>query len=223
VTYQGVPASGINLLLRYWDGSAYVTSKQTKVQANGSYIFTGVSPTASEYYYVRYSNSTGGGNVQNSSYLWNWASYSISYNSGASMAGGDFDIADVALLTPDNHASLALPVTFTWTRRAATPGDSYSVGFEDTTNSWESSAVGYENNLTLSGIASDMSYGTFYTWYVFVNGPWGDYGISFGDRQIAFLSSANDGAEPELFRGRSQYPAEFKPAPREGIPQGSQR
>ena len=64
-------------------------------------------------YYVRY-----GPNDTDDRYLWNWYGPDItSYTAASGVAGGDFDIADVELLSPDPGATVTLPETFTWRRR----------------------------------------------------------------------------------------------------------
>lgn len=109
VTDGGIAAVGIYLELRFYNGSSYSTRASTMTTTDGRFSFTGVpSLNTGQRYYVRY---------QNSSYVPNrltyWGTRVItSYTAGSEVAIGDFDIADVPLVSPASGASVTLPYTF---------------------------------------------------------------------------------------------------------------
>src|SRR3972149_2135057 len=117
VTYQGSPVAGVNLALRFYNGSSWSTALTTATQADGTYRFTGVpSLTTGQRYYVRYSNGSDG-HPSDPSYLAGWGSFDItSYAASANVAGGDFDIANISLSSPAPGATVSLPQAVSWVR-----------------------------------------------------------------------------------------------------------
>ena len=192
VAYQGNPISGIHLALRFYDGSAWSTADTTTTQADGSYEFMGVaSLTSGQKYYVRFENTS------NSDYLAFWNSFQLtSYTAGTSAAGGDFDIANISLVSPEHGATTSLPQMFQWTRRSATTSDSYEFNLFDPTDNdpwwWTDPALGYVGSYTLDSLPAEFSAGTEYGWNVWVYGPDDGYGVSYYYRGITFSS----GTEP---------------------------
>jgi hypothetical protein len=124
-TRNGVPASGLNLELRRCDASSCTTAATSATRGDGRYTFAGApSLGAGESYYVQYLNTSDSPNPGPGN-LYSWFGNEIAaYNAGAAAAGGDFDIADVALASPPDEAVVALPATFCWTPRGV-PGDNY--------------------------------------------------------------------------------------------------
>ncbi len=195
VTYQGSPIPGIYLALRFYNGSSWSTALTTVTQADGTYEFTGASSlTSGQKYYVLYDNGDNG-NTKNSNYLAIWGSFDItSYTAGDSVAGGDFDIANIPLASPSHGATVALPYTFQWTRRTATSSDSYEFNLYDPGDYdpwwWTDPSLGYVGSYTLSSLPSGFSTGTEYGWNVWVYAPDGGWGISYYYRTVTFSSGA---------------------------------
>ena len=176
VTYKGASAAGVTLALRHWDGSSYTTQSSTTTDSDGRYKFTDAPslPTGHSYY-VRYSNGS------NSNYVSGWYNPDInSYSAGDSVAGGDFDIANVALLSPTNGYSSTLPITFQWAMRGIS-GDTYRwVMFDLSTNGgWITGDLGAVDKFTITALPSDANYGQQYGWYVAVYMGANSYGQSY--------------------------------------------
>lgn len=177
VKLNGAPVAGVSVdLLRRNnanDAGALVATAVTDVA--GMYKFPS-APTLNpgQSYYVRSVD------ISNPARLYYWATRDIPYyESGRNRYFGEFDIATFPLGSPANGATVTLPQTFTWTRRPATPSDSYvlRVGNTGFTPRLESPKLGYVNNLTLlPGVLSSKGFiaGTQYYWYIFVYGP--DFG-----------------------------------------------
>ena len=186
VTYKGAAAPGIELQLRFYDGSDTTTAATTTTNNEGRYHFTGAaSLVPGQEYWVRFLSP------DNPEYVSTWQTPSLTaYNSGSTVAGGDFDIADVSLLSPANDAAQALPVAFTWQQRG-TPGDTYRIAFYDLTTGdyWYTKDLGNVGGTTVTSLWQDVVYGKEYAWVVWVfNGP-GSFGESHYYRAITFQSS----------------------------------
>jgi hypothetical protein len=186
VTYKGAAAPGIELQLRFYDGSNNSTAATTTTDSEGRYRFTGAASLGSgQEYWVRFLSP------DNPSYLSWWQTASITaYTSGSTMPGGDFDIANVSLLSPPDDAATALPVTFTWQQRGI-PGDTYRLAFFDldTDKYWYTEDLGNVGTSTATGLWEDAVYGKEYGWVVWVfNGP-DSFGESYYYRAITFLAS----------------------------------
>lgn len=141
-TYQGTPIGGIELTLQQHINGSFYPVLTTTTQSDGRYLFTNV-PDLAEFtaYVVRYMND---GNPQ---YLGYYYSTFLGYSQGA---GGDFDIANIVLVSPPNGATVALPYTFQWVPRSDTPSDNYSVVLACRTADWRYiHPVGYTGNFYL--------------------------------------------------------------------------
>ena len=87
------------------------------------------------------------------------------------------------MVAPEDGATVGLPVTFQWTKRPATPSDSYYVGIygvEGNIARFRSYDLGYTDHLQLNGLPSaseggevrgTFEYGTPYAWYPWVSWP----------------------------------------------------
>jgi hypothetical protein len=188
VTYEGAPASGVGLNLRFFNGSTWSTVATTTTGGDGGYDFVGVSSLSSgQTYYVRYDNSGMGDN-----YLWNWLGPDItSYTAGSVVHGGDFDIANVSLVEPPHDVTRALPITFRWARREL-PGDTYRLRFYDPDISfdWTSNDLGDTDSYTLESLPSGMEYGHPYRWTVWVYHGSYSFGLAYYYSLITFAAGA---------------------------------
>ncbi|NOZ70820.1 MAG: hypothetical protein GXP38_02730 [Chloroflexi bacterium] len=185
VTYNHLPAVGIELLLRFYNGSSWSTASTTSTDANGHYDFTGVAGlTGDQKIYVRFNNGS------NPNYVSAWFAPTItSYTGGSSVSGGDFDIANVLLLSPNPGSTLPLPVTFNWQTRGM-PTDTYRwFMFEPgTSTGWVTNDLGASGSFTLNSLPSGAVYDKDYGWAVRVyNGP-DSYGTSYYAHKITFSS-----------------------------------
>ncbi len=126
VTYKGAAAPGIELQLQLYDGSETTTAATTTTDSDGRYRFTAAASLGSgQEYWVRFLSPG------NPAYVSSWQTASITaYTSGSSVPGGDFDIANVNLLSPPDGATRALPTSFTWQPRGI-PADTYRLVFFD--------------------------------------------------------------------------------------------
>jgi hypothetical protein len=142
---------------------------------------------------VRYLNTPG-----TPGRLLGWQTWWIRHYSGCDLHAGDFDIADIALVSPGDGATVSLPRTFYWTPRPATPSDDYEFDLYDPTDGdpwwWTDPTLGYVGSYTLSSLPSGFSPWTEYAWEVWVYGPDG-YGISYEGRAVTFSNAGNGPAE----------------------------
>jgi hypothetical protein len=187
VAYQGAAAASIGLLLRFFNGSSWSMAATTYTDATGLYRFLGLaSLSPGQKYYVRF-----GPNTSNPAYLWAWWGPSItSYTSGSTVPGGDFDIADVSLLSPADGSAAHLPVTLSWQQRGIAT-DTYRVQLWDpsTGEGWLTNDLGNVGNFNITSLPPGAVFGRMYRWDILVfNGP-DSYGESLSDRRITFVSS----------------------------------
>lgn len=198
VTYKGNPQQGVHLILRFYDGSNWSTWGDPVVtDADGNYLFTGMPTLASgQKYYVRYDNGKNG-NPNVSEYLYSWSSFLIdSFVSGSYVHGGNFDIADVVLVSPAFGDSVTLPQAFTWTLRSATTDDSYTfnlIDYNDGDPWYETSLLGYVDSYNLTSLPSGFNFDTEYGWYIRANSPDGGFGYSYNYWKITFMGEEPPG------------------------------
>ena len=161
VTDNGLPAAGVQLtLLR----SGYALST-TITEADGSFAFTSApSLAAGQRYRVFYSGSP------NPNHLGLWDTRSITtYATGSTVHIGDFDIANVELLTPTNAVSVTLPQTFQWTPRAGVPTDNYELAMLQDGNYYYSDPLGYASSFNLTTLPAGFTQGQSCIWTVSVS------------------------------------------------------
>ncbi len=189
MTYNAAPAAGIELRLRFYNGATYSTAATTQTDSQGRYRFAGAPALgAGQVYYVRYGPNTSNPNLLNSWY----GPSSTSYTAGASVHGGDFDLANVSLSAPAHAATAPLPVTFVWQGRSVS-GDAYRLVFFDPANDdiWRSDSLGTTDRLTLTSLPEGMRAGNPYGWYVEVWQGDDSYGISYYYRLVTFTASGS--------------------------------
>ncbi len=170
VTVNGAPVSGITLDLRQGSGSSYTSVRTTKTAVDGTYKFLDAPGLpVGQSYFVQFIN-----NARNASYVAFWyAPFINSYTAGTSLAGGDFDIANVALSLPADGHSGQLPITFKWVKRSLA-GDTYAWAMADLTTleEWWTADLGPVDTFVLSALPGGASYGKKYGWHVLVfRGP----------------------------------------------------
>jgi hypothetical protein len=122
-----------------------------------------------------------------------WTTRSLSdYTAGSSVHIGDFDLADVALASPPDRATVTLPAEFRWTPRPASPTDSYVWAIFNSSSYWPwywGPSLGYTGSYTRYSLPSGFNFGTQYTWYVEINSPDGGYGASRERRNVTFTGA----------------------------------
>jgi hypothetical protein len=197
--------------LRFWDGAAWSTRATTTTGSDGRYNFTGVPGLAAgQIYAVRYLNTPDNPNP-GPGYLWSWVGNRLAaYTAGTTLAGGDFDVADIPLVSPADGASVTLPATFCWTPRSVT-SDNYSLMFyyPATDEVAATDYLGYVSCVTVTGLPSGWPSGATYQWWVRVyQGSNPDatpynYGDSYGDRGVrvsfaAFVGGPEGGVQLQL-------------------------
>jgi hypothetical protein len=176
VTKNGAPAAEVRLrVLKPFSSGGSMEIASTTTDADGRYVFTDVpSLSAGEEYYVHFFN------IESlADRLTFWRTTSItSYTQGQSVEMGEFDIANAALVSPPN-GMVALPATFQWNVRPASPGDSYQVKLLQYGGaSFESLMLGYVNTYELTSLPPTLSTNVEIRYYVWVYSPDGGSGAS---------------------------------------------
>jgi len=124
----------------------------------------------------------------------------MTYTAGTALPGGDFDVADIPLVSPADGASVTLPASFCWTPRNV-PSDNYAlvVYYPDNDETAMTSYLGHVSCVTLTGLPPSWPSGATYLWWVEAYQgddpdatPYND-GVSYGDREatINFTASAS--------------------------------
>ncbi len=199
VTQDGIPVGNVTLNLRKIDSSSTITVGAAVTDSSGFYQFLNADSLASSqgyqviYYYPYGTNDTVSGRLS----YWKTKMISV-YAQGENVNIGNFDISDVALISPENYTSEKLPVTFTWVKRSHSTTDSYSLEIVDYdgntgvyTEKFTSPEQGYSDHFEyqLSDWDAGMVYEHNYLWYVTITAPDGATGISRLVRQITFNSN----------------------------------
>ena len=119
VRYQGSGVAGIQVQLEVCAISSCTIKARVTTALDGQYNFS-AAPSASGIggYHVTYRNGSDGGNTFDARYLQLWQSFLIDdYDDGERVAGGDLEIADLAIVAPADDTTVAVPATFTWQGR----------------------------------------------------------------------------------------------------------
>jgi hypothetical protein len=188
VNYNGAPASGNELDLRYHNGSYWSTTMTTTTGSDGRYFFNGAPNLgAGEKYQVRF-----GPNNTDDRYLFNWYCPELTtYTAGESVPDCNFDIANMTLVSPPGDAVVSLPVTFTWQKRAI-PGDTYGMRIfwpSRPSAQWETGDLGDVDKYTLTFHPGFVYLGEQYAWDGFVYNGSNGHGTSFWGILFVFTSS----------------------------------
>lgn len=186
VTENGVPAPDVTVLLRFYDGASWSTLMTTMTSADGAYTFSGIPAlNPGQLYYVRYNNYT------NPNRLYTWHTQTLdSFNAGAQIRIGDFDIANLALVSPNFGDTVSLPTTFQWVPRPNSPTDSYELDIFDPTDyepyAYTNPPLGYVGQYTVTELPSGFNDSDEYNWEIWIYSPDGGYGTSYEVRTIYF-------------------------------------
>src|SRR6185369_10713768 len=123
---NGVAAANVFLELRFFNGSGWSTRDSQLTAADGSYLFSPPALLPGQKYYVSYINNS------NPNRLFRWGTRQVAtYQPGAGVLIGNFDIANIVLLSPPAGTTGDLPFKFEWIRRPATSSDSYEFNLTD--------------------------------------------------------------------------------------------
>ena len=186
VTENGVPAAGIPLALRFFDGAAWSTLATTVTNDAGKYAFTNLPSLApGQVYYVRYLNET------NPTRLGVWMTREVTSFTGSSSVNiGNFDIANIELLLPFPGDEVSLPYTFQWSARLASLADSYEFNLFDPVDGnpyfYTAPPLGYVSSYALRDLPSGFEYGVDYAWDIWVYSPEGGTGVSYWAYIVSF-------------------------------------
>jgi len=187
ITYNNLKAPGIELILRMYDDASEITVAATQTDSQGRYSFQNVpSLPAGKSYYVRF-----GPNGEDDKYVFAWFGPDItSYRQGERKPGGDFDIADIKLVSPLPNVTLPLPVTFTWRKRLYAR-DTYCLVLTelDFSQTWRTQDLGYVSSVTISHLPTGMRFGKAYGWYPCAMNGADSYGIPYYFRKITFAQT----------------------------------
>jgi hypothetical protein len=182
VTYLGAPVPDQLLELRLYHDGKYDTLASAVSDANGDYQLTvPVDLKDDPNMYLRWLNPTG-----NDAWLSSWFCKNLE-GSITDHVTCSFDIQDVVLIA--NPASVTLPFTFQWEKRAAA-GDSYQHDLLDPANPYRwshSDPLGYVDSYLLSRLSYHFSVNKAYAWGVTVYGPDGS-GKSFYTNPVTFTN-----------------------------------
>lgn len=106
---------------------------------------------------------------------------------------GNFDLANITLVSPANGATVSVPRTFQWTPRPATASDTYEFDMYDPTDGnpyfYTAPPLGYVSSYTLNGLSPGFNVGDLYAWEIWVYSPDGGFGISYETRAVHFSNS----------------------------------
>lgn len=186
VTYQGIPIDGLEIELQLCNPTTYgrvcSSTRHTTTQWGGRYQFmTAASLGSDQTYFVSFSNS-----ASDPRFL-TWYSFSLyAYTAGQTLAGGDFDVADVELLSLSDMANVGLPITFEWQQRLGAPSDSYILGLGTSGKLWQTPELGHVGNYTLDTLPPGFTTGVQYFWALWVLGPGDSVGYINQMREITF-------------------------------------
>lgn len=189
ITYKDAPVAGIVLKLAYWDGVGWhSTSYVATTDSLGRYAFSGVATVgAGQWYEVVY-----GPNTTDPRYLNGWYGPNVeAYDAATSRYGGDFDIADISLQTPNDGDAVPIYFTFSWLRRS-TPTDTHGwVMFDETSGDWWATGeLGAQSTFSLTELPEGAVYGKQYGWYAQVFNWPNSVGDSFYYRRVTFIATA---------------------------------
>lgn len=205
VTDNNAPASGTEVLLRFYDGSIWSTFASTLTDSNGNYEFTDLPPLSeNQSFHVRWNN-----NSSNSNQLWAWICWGItSSTTNPDAYKCNFDLDNMDMLSPSPGETISLPYTFTWDKRTITTDD-YELVLADASDLdpwwWTYPSLGFVDSYTLNSLPDGFVPGEEYGWWLWVNGPDG-YGVSYYYYNVTFANA-----------GFAEVESVFTPMPKENL------
>ena len=200
VTENGSKAPGVPLTLCRLNSPAdtrCTSVGSTTTIADGSYAF--YNPPALETgqkYLAFFQNTT---NTKGCLRYWQTRSL-VTYTVGSQVQLGNFDIADIKLISPTLPVTVTLPVTFTWQVRSASPSDSYEFDLYEPQNGsplfYTKPPLGHVGSYRLNNLPSGFFANTRYAWEVWAYAPDNAFGISLEARLVAFALPASPPTVP---------------------------
>ncbi len=194
VTFAGVAAPGVFLVLRLIDGDQVTDVRLAQSWDEGHYAFADVPGLAAgQVYRVWFLNED-----QNPERLSSWRGPAITaYREGQAVHGGDFDIANVALLWPEPNATVRLPAEFHWQRREFGAYSYRWLLYEEASGRlWQTGDLGDVGSYTLDRLPDGVSSGVDYWWLVRVYQGSDSYGTSRYMRRVRFDGGAAASPSP---------------------------
>lgn len=182
VNWYGNGIADVPLELRFFDGDTFTTIATTTTDIEGNYDFTGIpSLGPDQLYYVRFLNETG-----NPDFLWGWwGNYITEHFAGESVRGGDFDISEVPLNSPDTPDDQYFPVDFAWSPRGWYPEEGYIVEIWNDEEWYWSPLQGNVGSLELDRLPPEITAATDSWWDLVILAKDG-YGVSWDMHQLKF-------------------------------------
>ncbi len=186
VTDRGVAAEGLFLTLVHVVGDSHTEQYMAQTFEDGRYAFASAADLgADERYYVKYTNEDDPAHVG----VW-FAPNITGYRAGQDVAGGDFDVAGVALTAPGPSSTVSLPARFEWQRRDFGAFTYAWVLYDEVSGRrWWSGDVGDTGTFTLNSLPDGVAYDQDYWWYARVYAAPDSYGLSHFMNRVRFSAA----------------------------------
>ncbi len=193
IVYKGAPVNDVNINLETCSSILNTCDivLRARTDANGRFSFTQAGAAGLFGFRVTYrNNQTDGQNTPDARFMEIMQSPVIYDNAfGERIDAGTLEIADVPLSGPANNASVATPVTFSWTARGIA-GDKYrfSFGAGGTLGTCSQSDFDTNTSFVINGLDCafpNLQTGQAYTWRVFVQNSDGSAGVT-APRTVSF-------------------------------------
>jgi hypothetical protein len=198
VTMYSEAPGVVPISLRQYDTTGSAQVAQTTTAADGSYLFANPpSSPLGKTYYVSFGPNNG-----DATRVFAWFGQDIpDYVAGTSRSGGEFDIGDILLASPDADAALRLPATFRWHPRPVT--DTYSLRLFDPANTqtaWTTADLGHVAQATVN-LPDGAQYQHTYGWTVRDHVGADSFGDAFYYSPFTFVQGLATGGRPEPAAG----------------------
>lgn len=207
VTYQGQPVPGVYLALYRLKSSLEIEQVvQTDAQGNYSFINPAKISRRSKGYAVVFENGKNG-NTDDIRFLSGWMSFPITTLDSSTISGGNFDIADIGLSSPESGQTVTIPANFSWARGTA-GSVSYTFNLIDDDGTlvfWTDPKLGYVDTYTQPTLPIGVVLGVKYWWNIGVFAPDGGYGASYWKQSIYFGSEAGSNSSVPEDPARNQF------------------
>ncbi len=191
VTFNGAVPKYTEVELCYWvDSQTGDCPFSYNLNSEGYYYFPASWLTPGRSYFVGFFNYFG----TDEGMLDHWFTRELEpYVANSNIVMETFDIADVTLLSPASGATVSLPYVFQWTKRPASPSDSYRFRLYEpsTNNSFYSAPLGYIDSFQLDGLPAGFSPNKAYRWTIWVYSPDGGSGVALTPSTITFSNSGS--------------------------------